>query len=1260
MKRLFLVFVLLFSASFAWSQAVSDTGGAISGDITDPSGAKLPGAVITITSAETGFNKTLKTDSAGFYSIGPLNPGHYTLKIVAQGFETLEVNTVIETGTATPGTFKLPIGNTSEVVEVNTGAIQVDTDQAGVSDVLTGAQLATLPVNGRNFLDMAQIEPGVILQAGSSFDPTKAGYSAISVSGVSGRTTRILLDGQDITDETVGTTLFNVSQGAIGEFQLNRATQDASGEVTSTGEVLVSTQTGTNTIHGMAFYNFQDYRALFADANVICCTTTSAGLTTTPVINPYFQRNQFGGSIGGPVLKDKLFLFANAERIHQVTATPAGTSSSIFPQILSQFPTVSTPYNLTYSTGRLDYNGPWGGHFFFRGAYNVDAAARNSTYELYSNRDNTFGFAGGADFQHGHFTHSFRGSYEKFHNLIVDTSANNPGVYDPIQGITYSYSGAIAFGPNTNTPQATYQSDKQVRYDGSWIFKQHSLRYGYSLNRILGGGFFAPYSLAPTVSVSVNTLLSGTVNATYNPMGYGCNNVVGAAACPNDPINGYSTSALSIGNGLGGDTEYPGFGLAHGGVFDWREGAYVQDTWKATPNLTFTAGVRWSVDTGRANQDLATPTCADISTTLIAMPLPCASGPTPLFSLWNPTYTQSHVHQSYGNFAPQVGLTYAPGSHKTVFRAGVGMFFENDVFNNEINSRSGVLKQALGYGTLPGTPCTNYSGTFADGTKVSTVNGVSLSQLCTESVAAAAPYFIALQQQYQANVAKNSSTNSAFVGNNLDISGQYAPVYRTPYAVQYNFGLQREIRRGAVLSADYVHNSTIHITQSLDQNHLGAARTFNMQAAQAAVNATLKNCGAASVQAAITPGGCATGSGSGTGGKYATLKDFASQGLDSAATFLSSHPYTYTQKTSPVAGAGYEQAAFPGINPLLGAGSFLVPIGRSGYDALQIVYKQQMSHAYHFITGGNFQGSYSLSRIVATATSSDEFFDPAVLDKDNPSLFLGRSSLDHKHEVAFGGSATFGGGFIKYGPRLALLAHFYSATPTNLTLDTASSTTGQIFITDVTGDGSTGDIAPGTRVGSYMHDVKPTTLGAYISNFNATKANTLTPAGQAVVNSGLFTQAQMIQIGAAIQPIAQVASGNNGVGVFNPAFRQFDTSFSWPIPVSKIFHSLREGIVLEPTISFYNVGNFSNFANDTGTLQNTSTATCTAASISGLNQGIGYAASNGSVNNCPGGGGYITGLNNLATQASKRTVRGIGTFDQGAQRTTEFQLHLNF
>ena len=1214
----------------SYGQVVSTNGGSIEGIITDPTGAIVPGATIMIADPDLGYARMLVTDRGGLYSVGPLDPGNYTVTITAKGFTTLKVDTVVRTGTATAGSFVLPVGSTTETIEVNAGALQVNTEQAGVSGVITTAQIESLPVNGRNFLDIAQIEPGVILQAGSSFDPTKAGYSAISVGGVSGRTTRILLDGQDITDETVGTTILNVSQGAIGEFQLNRSTQDASGEVTSTGQVLVSTRSGTNGYHGMSFYNFQDYRALFADAN-----TNGVTGTGTPLAAPYFQRNHYGGSVGGPVLHDKLFFFANAERIQQASLTPSNVGAAFLSTVGSQFPTIGTPYKLTYSTGRVDYNGPLGGHYFFRSAYNVDGATRNpSFYELYTNRDNTYGFAGGADFQRGHFTYSFRGSYEKFHNFIADAVAGNTGLYDPAPGLTLSYTGNIAFGPNGNVPQATYQSDKQFRYDGSWTLSRHLLRYGYSINRILGGGFFAADSLSPIVAISAGTQLNGTGATASNPSNFGCKGVVGGPACLGDALNGYNTSTLTLGNGLGGENEFPGFGLANGGQFDWREGAYVQDNWKVTPNLGLTAGLRWSVDTGRANQDLAPALCSDIDPTTVTVPAGCASPTTTIFSLFNsdPAYN-GKVHQSYGNFAPQLGLVYAPGNHKTVFRAGAGIFFESDVFNNASNARTGLLKRAYGYATLTGG-CSAYSLNMPDGTIVNSVNGVSLNTLCHEPVAQAYQSFIALKSQFQAIQAANPGKNGSFIGENLTIGGQYAPTYRTPYGEQYNFGMQREIVRGGILSVDYVHNSTIHIGQVLDQNHVGAARTFNQTAAQAAINATLAvTCKAAagytvptSVQTAITPGGCSGGSGGTTGAKFATIKDFATNGLDSGVTFNSGNPASYSKKT--VNGQSNAVSAFPGLNPQLGRGRFIMPIGRSGYDALAVVFKQQATRPLPGIASSNFQVSYDLSQIVATTTSSDEFFSPAVLDNDNPSLFMGRSALDHKQQISFGGSAT-----LKYGPRISLLAHFFSASPSTLTLDTTSLTNGQVFQTDVTGDGTTGDPAPGTVAGDYMHRVKPSNLGAFITNFNNTVANTLTPAGKAVVASGLMTQAQLVQMGAAIQPVAQLPQMN---GVFNPAYRQIDAQVSYPISLKR----LREGVTLEPVIAFYNAGNFSNFSNNTSVLQNTTAA--------------------GAINSGTAGFGNITGVNNLTTQASKRTVRGIGTFDQGAQRTAEFQLHLTF
>jgi hypothetical protein len=1202
MKKLFgLVLVLFAAMTMSFGQAISVNGGSIQGTITDPSGAVVSGAKVTITGTDTGTVKTVTADSSGFYSVGPLNPGNYTVDVVAPGFQKTLVKTVVRTGTATSGNFRLTLGQSTETVEVSAGELQVNTEQAGVSDVITKAQIDSLPVNGRNFLDLAQIEPGVILQSGESFDPTKAGYSAISTSGVSGRTTRILLDGQDITDETVGTTIFNVSQGAIGDFQLNRSTQDVSGDVTSTGQVLVSTNSGTNAFHGQAFYQFQDHSALFA--------RTAHGLDTP------FQRNQFGGSIGGPVIRDKLFFFGNAERIKQESPVSI-TMTPTFAAIEAAHPTIPSPYRETYSTARLDYNGPFNVHYFVRANYDVNISSSNfgAGYEIYNNRDNTPGLAGGADFATGHFTHSFRGSYEKFHNLLVDGTTGNSSVYNGFPGLNFRLSTAGLFsGPNVDAPQGTFQSDKQFRYDGSWTKGSHLIRYGYSINRILGGGFASFFGLAPRASLTAGTVLAN------------CGGVAGAAPCPSDPLNGYRVSSVRFGNGQGFFTENPGFNLAGGGTQDWRQGAYISDNWKITPSFTLTAGLRWSVDTDRANQDLPTPLCSDVDPSL---PIGC-SGSTPLLDQFQAGLGKK-VHQSYANFGPQLGFAFSPGDHKTVVRAAFGIFYESDVFNNTTNARANMIKKGL-FNDTNHTICGGSNSlTMPDGTVVTSDGGVSIATICSQPLSQAGSHFISLQNQFQAiTKSVGPASNGSYVGNTLTVQGAYGAPYRTPYSEQWNAGIQREILKGSVLSVDYVHNSTLKIAQQIDVNHVGAARTLNKTAAQNAIAATLASCGAASIQAALTPGGCPTGSG-GTqpNNKYATIVDFATNGLDSGNTFLTSNPASYNGLT-PATGA-----AFPGINPALGMGQFLLPVGRSGYDALQAVFRQQQAHPAPGVLSSNLQISYSFSRIVSTANPAnnvgntgvgDQFFSSPSYDYDNPTQYMGRSGLDHTHAISFGGSAT-----LKYGPQIGIIGHFFSAAATDLHLDnggTSGTAIAGIFQSDVTGDGTIGDIVPGTNPGYYMHEYKGNNLNRLISQYNATQAGQLTPAGQALVAAGLFTQQQLIALQATQQPIAAVPQARAPENAF---YRNLDLSLSYPIRLGR----LREGMSLVPAIAFYNVGNFSNFKDYVnGTLANTTTG-----SSSGL----------------------LNGPNGFADHDKNRVQRGSGTSNIGGPRSTEFQLKLNF
>jgi len=1176
----FLALSLLFQASgkAAFGQATA-VNGSIQGTITDQSGAAIPNVAITITSTSTGAAKQVHTDSAGFYASGPLIPGTYVVDALAAGFAEVKSTTVVQIGVATSGNLRLPVAKEHQVVEVNAGEIQVNTEQANVGNVLTTEQIETLPVNGRNFLDLAQLEPGVQLQSGQSFDPTKAGYSAISFSGVSGRTTRILLDGQDVTDETVGTTIFNVSEGAIDQFQMNRSNADVSGEIGSSGQVMVSTRSGTNQIHGEVFGNFQDARAGFA---------AYQGVT------PPFQRDQFGGSIGGPILKDKLFLFANAERIKQAESS-AVNLGSLFAGIQSAYPNIPAPYKLTYSTGRLDYNGPKGVHYFARIAYDVDSVVGNfgDGYSNYANRDNTPGFAGGADFLTGRFTHSLRGSYEKFHNMITDASGSGVYLAKPDILIRYASQGFYT-GPNDNAPQSTFQSDKQFRYDGSWTKSVHQLRYGVSMNRILQGGFASFFGLGPRVSLNSKAYV-----------GPGTEGSVPITASNFLSLYSAFTPGVRFGNGLGYYTLEPQFGQPAGGMDDWRLGLYVSDTWKLTPQFTLSAGIRYQRDTGRTDNALDPIPCSEINAANFSS-LPC-SGNQLILDQFGPGLGDRIVQPNF-DFAPQVGFAYSLGNGKTVIRAGVGVFRENNVFNAVQFDTPFKLQKGL---------FNDYSHTLCGGTYkfsmpgegvITSFNGETLQAICQEPLSTSADKIVALQKAYQAATkAAGAAANASFIGNGLTIpngNSAYAPNYKTPYSIHMNVGVQRQIAAGTVVTADFVHQVTDRIAQQIDVNHVGDAGFLNTNAASAAIAATLAEYGATTVDEAIAAG--------------ATLGDFAGNGLDSANVYLNAggvHPASYFGITPD------EGAAFPGRNPNVANGYFSFPIGRSAYDGLQLNLREEKSHPMPGISESNVEVSYAYSRFIATSTGgSDQFFVGSSYDYNHPSRDIGYGGLDHRHNIALGGAAT-----ISHGPQIAMIAHFWSAGATNLTLDDQAGSAGQIFITDVDGDGQIGDLIQGTKAGAYGRSVHGKDLKNLISDYNGKYAGQLTPAGQAVVSAGLLTSAQMTALGAVQQPIAPVP----GAAYENPPFRSVDLSLSYPTKLKFISESAR----LEPVIAFYNAFNLGNYGGPTGQLLNVADA---------------------------GQDNYVNGNYSFDVKNANRTGRGSGTFDQGGPRSIEFQLKFVF
>ena len=1177
----------------AFGQATIATG-AIQGTVTDQSDAVVPGATVTIRNVGTGQTVARTTTSSGVYNSGPLNPGNYTVSVQARGFSAADLPTVVTIGNITPGNIKLGIASEKQEVTVEANGVTINTEQATVQGVITSEQIENLPINGRNFLDAAQLEPGVQIQDAQNFDPTKNGYTGISIGGRQGRTTRIEVDGLDISDETVGTTTQNIPADSIQEFQLSQSTLDMSTELTSSGAVNVLTKSGTNSYHGEGFYLFRDKRA--GDANF-------PGGADVP-----FQRNHTGFTLGGPAIKDKLFFYAAGENITQHLFEPV-IGAGPFAGLSGGY---NAPYKEKQISGRLDYNLKGSAKLFYKFAYDENILASSQTnFQPFKNQDNAPSHAIGLDFNTGTFTHSVRFGYLKFHNVIGD-AAQLSGAFDPIPSAFLSISGIsprFRTGPNDLAPQQTFQTNQQIKYDGSKILGSHVIRYGVGYNRIRGGGFASFFGLAPEIASSTTAARKAFAAAGPFPGGTG------------NPLN-YPVATIIMGNGQGFSTEFPGFGFPAGAQFDDRISFYVGDSWKVRPNISLSYALRYVRDTGRTDSDLAPIPCSAIDLANFSPAPPCTGNL--LDNFGNIPGLGNRVNQPNGNFAPQVGLTWDPvGNGKTVVRAGGGLFYENAIFNNVLFDRPARLAQGLFFAESNGgnNICPTGVVSFPGGKSVTTTpTGKNIAtQVCGKAIGTVATDIVALQNQFQAAVkAAGASANPGFVGETLQQAGNMlAPDYKSPHSWQVNAGLQHEFGRGTVLSADYVRNLSLRYLIPVDTNHVGDARFLNKPAAVAAIANTNASfgCPANATAAAIN---CAIGAG-------AQIGDYAGFGLDSGISAVGGQPSIAAgvnpngSNDDPANGCPFCAPAFGGINPFYGQNTMYFPIGRSMYNALELSLRQRLTSnpfgMMPFVHGINLQFSYTLSRF--DSMTGDQDFLAATIEQANPTQFYGPTSFDRTHQFSFGTIMNLPGNAL-----VSFIGHFNSPLPTTLSIQDQGRA-GEIFHTDFTGDGTTGDILPGLNIGSYGRSVSGNGLAAVINNYNANSAGKITPAGQALVNAGLFTQGQLVQLGAVTDNLAPAQAGNLYA---NDWLKAFDLHFSMPV-------SIKERFKIEPSVSLFNIFNFANFAISPATR------------VNGVLLSAGGTTTNGT---------NYSGLNAL------RAGLGSGVFSTGAPRQLEYGLKFTF
>ncbi len=1115
--------VLIFAVS-SWAQTTVGTG-SINGTVTDPAGAVVSGARVIITNTGTGQSLNLTANPSGAYTSGALDPGTYKVQVSAKGFSSVSETITVEVGNTASANIKLQIGQESQVIEVQASAVAVNTEQAEVQGILNSDQIANLPVNGRNFLDLAQLEPGVQIQDGQNFDPTKAGYSSISFGGRFGRTARINVDGVDISDETVGTTTADIPASAINEFQLGQSSLDLSNDLTSSGAVNVTTKSGTNTLHGEAFGFIRDHS--FA--------ANAPGGNDFP-----FQREQFGGSVGGAIIKNKLFFFADGERTKQDGFTAVSLAGSPFASLSGGF---SQPFRESNLLAKVDYNFGNGAKAFYRYTYFANSldATFGFGFQVYDNKDYTRIHVLGVDFNTGSFSHSFRYSFLKFQNQITDVTSGNPALPFSSTGLEIGDTTQSLFGPNLLAPQSTPQQNSQLKYDGSKVLRSHTIRYGISFNHIQGGGFADFFGTAPRVRFNVGSTNCGP---SANEL---CSDFAAAGPYPGgsaNPLN-YPVNRLTVGDGQGFNTLQPALGFPAGGLGpDNRIGLYVGDSWKIKPNLTLSYGLRYDRDTGRTDSDL--PADPNINA---AFP-----------GYGNP------VKQANLNFAPQLGFAWDPMKDgRTVIRGGAGLYFENIIFNNVLFDRplrlqTGAFNQsslACNNGVAAGVPIAG--GTIAPGQQGST-DFCSNNNRIGDQIPAILSYW---NQVKAGNPFNLQAPNPNYIGNLLaagvgdgtapDLLG---PNYKTPRSLQLNIGIQREVRHGMVFTADYLRNVETRTLIGVDVNHQGDVSTFNSAGANAAVAATNASFGCASVDCAIAAG--------------AKMSDYASNGLSTALDIGAG--------CTSVNGIG-RPCAFGGVNQSQANMFFLEPEGRSVYNALQMSLKQNVSNPMRGIKAANFQVSYSLSRFsntggvqnTGTPVDNDQDFVLQAADNNNPGRYFGPSLLDRTHQLSFGGYVDVPAGF-----RIGLISHFSS--PLASSIDAANTgSAGDIFRTDFTGDGTIQDPLPGTKFGAFDRSVNAAGLTTLINNYNATQANQATPAGKVLIANGVMSLAQLQALGGVSPiicpppPTSQAGCNNSPGSQVNFGWlRTTDLRLAWR-------HTIKERFTVEPSVGIYNLFNFANF-----------------------------------------------------------------------------------
>jgi hypothetical protein len=740
--------------------------GSVIGTVSDSTGASIPGASVAVIHKASGARRSLTTGVDGGFAVASLAGGQYEVRVEAQGFRTTIRDALVETGSSTTVAFQLEVGATTEVIQVEGVSAQVATDSFKVDGVITRQQIQDLPLNGRSFMQLAFLEPGVTVSPGSTSQ-----YNSqfnVSILGGSASLAAITVDGGNVRDPVDGNSGTNFSQEIVQEFQLSAVNFDLSTGITATGAVNIVSRSGSNEFHGSGYFFFRDNNM-----------AAFPGLARNPVDpDPFFARRQSGAWLGGPIVRNKLFFFYNVEHLNQDAVVIVQPNSPFFSSLVGSY---SNPYTGTQHSPKVDWQINDNHRLFLR----------------YSNdRNNAFGPRGGATLPSNWLVNrnradqvvlgwtttlrptlvnDLRGSFWYWSNRNLFPTENEcPGCLGLGLPETTVIGTNVVFGNTQNATQGRNLRRGNLINTMTWQKGTHRFRFGGEIDLSDGTGFWGYAD--PAAGAVYGPDILGPARALFGIP----DQITTVADLAKLPMFTYTM-------GIGNPAQPPPFNIQKARRND-RYRVFFQDAWRVSSTFTLNYGVAWQYESALVNHDLDKPELLR-----------------PIMDDIRPS------DRDFNNITPSLGFAWnVGGDNKTVIRGGAGIYYDTRLLWQRLEERtiigplgngrlplpssavpSPISVPALGGGAIPGVSA---------GTPLDFRNGPTSFTL-GNFLSILGPVRAGLEQQFSGSGDDLSVRviNISKSGSNL-----IPAYYPAAYSTHVNFGIQREIFRDTVVTADIV------------------------------------------------------------------------------------------------------------------------------------------------------------------------------------------------------------------------------------------------------------------------------------------------------------------------------------------------------------------------------------------------------------------------------------------------------------------------